>query len=90
MRILLHEQVVTDTDAPPDAGGELLSAFNVATFKAEEDDTAFWNRLISADERPRENSKAAPENLGIRTARLRNMDDVSILGLLCCSNISVK
>lgn len=27
---------------------ELLSAFNVATFKSAEDDKAFWNRLIPA------------------------------------------
>ena len=29
---------------------ELLSAFNVATFKSEEDDKAFWNRLIPVSE----------------------------------------
>lgn len=34
------------------AGGDLLNSFNVATFKNEEDDVAFWNRLIPAAERP--------------------------------------
>lgn len=33
-------------------GGELLSSFNVATFKNEEDDAAFWSRLIPVAERP--------------------------------------
>ena len=30
---------------------DLLSAFNVATFKNEEDDATFWNRLISDEQR---------------------------------------
>eukprot|EP00955_Chlamydomonas_euryale_P108567 365860-Chlamydomonas_euryale.AAC.6 len=34
------------------AGGQLLSSFNVATFKSDEDDAAFWNRLIPVDVRP--------------------------------------
>ena len=34
--------------------GELLSSFNVATFKNVEDDAAFWNRLIPTVERPKE------------------------------------
>ncbi len=33
---------------------ELLSAFNVATFKSAEDDKAFWNRLIPVDSREEE------------------------------------
>lgn len=59
-------------EAPP--GGDLLNSFNVATFKNEEDDTAFWNRLIPAQERPI--PEDAPEALGIRTARLRNVEEV--------------
>jgi len=31
---------------------QLLSAFNVATFKNQEDDKAFWNRLIPVTEQP--------------------------------------
>lgn len=59
-------------EAPP--GGDLLNSFNVATFKNEEDDVAFWNRLIPAQERPL--PEDAPEPLGIRTARLRNVEEV--------------
>ena len=33
-------------------GDELLSSFNVATFKNEEDDAAFWSRLIPVADRP--------------------------------------
>jgi hypothetical protein len=36
---------------------ELLSAFNVATFKSAEDDKAFWNRLIPVDVQNTENGK---------------------------------
>ncbi|KAK9824197.1 hypothetical protein WJX72_008454 [[Myrmecia] bisecta] len=73
--ILARAEVVQDTKAH-EAGGELLSSFNVATFKNEEDDTAFWNRLIPVDERAAEDA-AAPEELGIRAARLKNVDDAS-------------
>lgn len=53
---------------------ELLSSFNVATFKSDEDDQAFWNRLIPVDQRIKE---AVPEeNLGIRQARLKPYEDV--------------
>lgn len=37
---------------PP--GAELLSSFNVATFRNEEDDATFWSRLIPATVRPKE------------------------------------
>ena len=67
-------QVVNETDAThADAGGELLNAFNVATFKSEEDDAAFWNRLIPTKERA---PSEEPEQLGIRAARLKTVDDV--------------
>jgi hypothetical protein len=36
---------------------ELLSAFNVATFKSAEDDKAFWNRLIPVDVQNTETGK---------------------------------
>ena len=34
--------------------GDLLTSFNVATFKNEEDDATFWSRLIPATTRPNE------------------------------------
>ncbi|KAJ9527500.1 hypothetical protein QJQ45_025767 [Haematococcus lacustris] len=57
------------------AGGDLLTSFNVATFKNEEDDAAFWSRLIPVAERPPD-SLAGPEPGGDdvllpRAARLR-------------------
>ena len=67
--------MVNETDAThADAGGELLNAFNVATFKNEEDDAVFWNRLIPTKERAP--SEEEPEQLGIRAARLKTYDDV--------------
>ena len=36
---------------------ELLSAFNVASFKSAEDDKAFWNRLIPVDVQNTETGK---------------------------------
>ena len=80
--------------AHADAGGELLNAFNVATFKSEEDDVAFWNRLIPvAEQKPGgagggDAAGAEPaEELGIRAARLKNTEDVrarclALLGVL--------
>lgn len=59
-----------------DAGGELLNAFNVATFKSEEDDAAFWNRLIPIEQQAEEEE---PEELGIRAARLKTVDEVRCL-----------
>ena len=50
-------QVVHDARSGQGAGaggqmGDLLGAFNVATFKtSDEDDAAFWSRLIPEDER---------------------------------------
>ncbi|EIE23598.1 hypothetical protein COCSUDRAFT_47361 [Coccomyxa subellipsoidea C-169] len=72
--ILARAEVVNETDAThADAGGELLNAFNVATFKNEEDDAVFWNRLIPTKERAP--SEEEPEQLGIRAARLKTYDD---------------
>lgn len=57
---------------------ELLSSFNVATFKSDEDDQAFWNRLIPVDHRAKDQPEAQ-QHLGIRTARLSKFaDDVSL------------
>ena len=53
---------------------ELLSSFNVATFKSDEDDQAFWNRLIPVDQRAKDQAEAQ-EHLGIRTARLSKFAD---------------
>jgi hypothetical protein len=47
--------VQTDAAGPAGAAPDLLSSFNVATFKsrAEEDDVAFWDRLIPESQRPK-------------------------------------
>ena len=70
--------MVTDTDQPTD-GGELLSSFNVATFKADEDDTAFWNRLIPVQERAKDEPELPFEDLGMRSTRHKATDDVRAL-----------
>ena len=76
-------QEVTGTEqAAAGAGGELLNAFNVATFKNEEDDTAFWNRLIPATERAAPEEE--PQELGIRAARLKVYDEVGMDVYICC------
>ena len=70
-----------DSDAAKD-GSELLSAFNVATFKQDEDDAAFWNRLIPVAERPKTETEAANQTLGARSTRYRQTDDVGLSILL--------
>lgn len=41
-----------DAEDRLDPANDLLSSFNVATFKgSNEDDAAFWNRLITREER---------------------------------------
>ncbi len=74
--------MVQDTKAEmAERNDELLSSFNVASFKSDEDDQAFWNRLIPVDQRPSKQPEVQ-EDLGIRTARLKFTEDVSIgLGL---------
>ena len=68
-------QVVQDTKAEmTERNDELLSSFNVATFKSDEDDQAFWNRLIPVDQRIKEQPQE--EHLGIRQARLKPYEDV--------------
>lgn len=62
--------MVQDTKAEmAERNDELLSSFNVATFKSDEDDQAFWNRLIPVDQRAKDQPEAQ-QHLGIRTARL--------------------
>jgi hypothetical protein len=68
-------QVVHDGDQPTE-GDELLSSFNVATFKQDVDDAAFWNRLIPVTERPKAQPSKAPEELGTRSTRYHRGDDV--------------
>ena len=79
--------------AGADAGGELLNAFNVATFKSEEDDVAFWNRLIPVAQQAAKGGgkgdAAEPaEELGIRAARLKNTEDVRARLLSLCWPLS--
>lgn len=69
--ILARAEVVENReDTAP--GADLLSSFNVATFKADEDDAAFWNRLIPENLRPK--NEPEQSDIGIRTARLRAME----------------
>ncbi len=75
--ILARAEVVQDTKAEmAERNDELLSSFNVASFKSDEDDQAFWNRLIPVDQRPSKQPEVQ-EDLGIRTARLKFTEDVS-------------
>lgn len=72
--ILERAEVVEQKDDAPGGAGDLLSSFNVATFKgAEEDDEAFWSRLIPEDMRPEERPEV-PADPGIRMARLRAIE----------------
>ena len=80
---------------------ELLSAFNVATFKNDEDDATFWSRLIPEDQRAkvpeRKNRKGsnpgADAEPSARTARRNNAAANEAKGappacparLLCCT-----
>ena len=81
--ILARAEVVQDTKAElTERNDELLSSFNVATFKSDEDDQAFWNRLIPVDQRPTKQPEVH-ENLGIRTARLKFTEDVKPCLLMC-------
>lgn len=81
--ILARAEVVQDTKAEmAERNDELLSSFNVASFKSDEDDQAFWNRLIPVDQRPSKQPEVQ-ENLGIRTARLKFTEDVSLKPCHC-------
>ena len=50
---------------------DLLSAFNVATFKSDEDDATFWNRLITDGGPARDEGADGDDDLMPRTARLK-------------------
>ena len=50
-------QVVDEGAGKNEGADELLSAFNVATFKSAEDDKAFWNRLIPVDAQTKDEKK---------------------------------
>ena len=62
--------------------GDLMSSFKVATFMQNEDDAAFWNRLIPENERPNPEQEALKQQgiggfdgePGIRQARLKTLD----------------
>jgi chromodomain-helicase-DNA-binding protein 1 len=72
--ILARAEVVEErVESAPGGADDLLSSFNVATFKADEDDAAFWSRLIPEHLRPKEAAAGAAEP-GIRAARLRALD----------------
>ncbi|PSC73016.1 CHROMATIN REMODELING 5 [Micractinium conductrix] len=73
--ILARAEVVEDTGEVQPAGrmGGLLGAFNVATFKTNDDDAAFWNRLIPEDQRPKQQTEVI-EDVGVRSSRLRQLD----------------
>lgn len=69
---------------------ELLSSFNVATFKSDEDDQAFWNRLIPVDQRAKDQPEAQ-EHLGIRTARLSKFaEDVCLFVPPCTALLKAE
>ena len=69
-------QLVDDKGQESVEGGQndLLNAFNVATFKSEDDDAAFWDRLIPAGTRAA--PRAETPELGTRSTRMRGADDV--------------
>lgn len=60
VRLLVQERKAEALGGP----GELLNSFNVATFKNEEDDASFWERLIPTSERP-----PPPEEVQARACR---------------------
>jgi chromodomain-helicase-DNA-binding protein 1 len=71
---LLERAEVVEAPAEGGAAGALLSSFNVATFRADEDDAAFWSRLIPEHLRPKEEPAPEAAEPGIRAARLRAME----------------
>ena len=81
--ILERAEVVEQREGEGTGGAsDLLASFNVATFKADEDDAAFWSKLIPEERRPKDepttDSLAAGtslgETLGIRSTRLRALE----------------
>jgi chromodomain-helicase-DNA-binding protein 1 len=73
--ILARAEVVeTNEDAAPGGADDLLAQFNVATFKSDDNDAAFWDRLIPEHLRPDEKAAIQNDEPGIRAARLRAME----------------
>ena len=79
--ILERAEVVEQKEDASGGPSDLLSSFNVATFKADEDDAAFWSKLIPEDRRPKEEpsesifgNSSLVQDLGIRSARLRALE----------------
>jgi hypothetical protein len=72
--ILARAEVVDQRaqEEAEDKKNELLSAFNVATFKNDEDDATFWNRLITDDQRSR-----VPERKGKKAHAIADGGDLS-------------
>ena len=68
-------QVVDDKGASAEGQSDLLNAFNVATFKGDDDEPAFWDRLIPAGERVKDEAEE-PEELGLRATRMRGFQEV--------------
>jgi chromodomain-helicase-DNA-binding protein 1 len=68
------EVVETNEDAAPGGADDLLAQFNVATFKSDDNDAAFWDRLIPEHLRPDEKAAVQNDEPGIRAARLRALE----------------
>lgn len=66
----------TNDQSAQGSASDLLSSFKVATFKGEEDDAAFWDRLIPENMRPQEKEEVLADP-GIRQARLKAMENSS-------------
>jgi chromodomain-helicase-DNA-binding protein 1 len=66
--ILERAELVHDTGEAhgqaPGRMGELLGQFSVATFKTNEDDAAFWSRLIPEDQRPKQQTEVVSASAG--------------------------
>lgn len=77
--ILARAEVIEQKDDAPGGASDLLSSFNVATFKADDDDAAFWSRLIPEHMRPKDEPEL-PADPGIRTARLRALEGTPGVG----------
>ncbi|PRW57711.1 CHROMATIN REMODELING 5 isoform A [Chlorella sorokiniana] len=81
--ILERAELVHDTGEAhgqaPGRMGELLGQFSVATFKTNEDDAAFWSRLIPEDQRPKQQTEVL--EAGTRASRMRQPLDQEVVAL---------
>ena len=72
--ILARAEEIEHTNEQGNRGADdLLSSFKVATFKSDEDDAAFWSRLIPEALRPEDKEQVQVEP-GIRAARLKSLE----------------